>query len=118
MLKRTPTARWLLAFNPAAKAKPNFGLKNVGYFSSTTYHRPGMTYNSFLYVIIPIVAFFATMRANFFIVLDEIAGGGPVEYDYGQKRIHQAAPHEFMFAMGEGYKNGAAKYKETGVPLH
>jgi hypothetical protein len=113
---------YFLAFNAAAKARPNFGLKGVGWLSSTTYHNEWGTFWSFVAAGAPIASVWVLIYNGIWGFVDEIAGDGPRHVtmkELGQN-THADKPWEFVFSPGEGYANGPAKYRpEPGaIPLH
>merc|ERR1711991_407066 len=57
MLRKTQSNLYLLAFNAKAKARPNFGLPGVGYWSSNTYHQASHNAWGFVVVVFPYAAF-------------------------------------------------------------
>eukprot|EP00760_Papus_ankaliazontas_P010463 PhM_4_TR14278/c0_g1_i1/m.4983 len=119
MFHRTVSTKYILAFNPAAKARPNFGLKGVGYYSSETYHKAGRNYYSYVFTAIMPITVFSIYQANFFSIVDDLAGGGPVEYDYGFRKEH-TKPWDFAFPVGEGYAAGKPTYRkaEGAIEFH
>ena len=117
MLSRTGARLWYLSFNKAAKARPNFGLKGVGYYSAPNYDVAGETLYTLAGMAVFMVGMYTYNKMRVLVWIDSIAGGGPVEFDYGQDQIHAAPPWHFEFAIGEGYANGEPKYRETGIDL-
>lgn len=115
----TQRRHYLLAFNAKAKARPNFGLRGVGYFTSEVYHKAGSNYLGAVIVVAPYIATSLVMYQGFFCWLDSIAGGGPTELDYGWRK-EDKKPWDFAFDMGEGYANGPARLRPAaGAPdLH
>ena len=110
---------YLLAFNAKAKARPNFVLRGVGYWTSEIYHKPGQSYWTAVIAGGPLGVLTVIMYGGFWSWLDSIAGGGPQELDYGWRQ-EDKKPWDFAFDMGEGYANGPAKMRPApGAPdLH
>ena len=106
----TQVRSYHLAFNAKAKARPNFGLRNVGYWTSEVYHKRGQTIMSYVMTLTPMFVFTAIGYNGFFAWLDEISGGGPSELDYGW-RAEDHKPWDFAFDMGEGYAAGPARVR-------
>lgn len=109
---------YFLAFNPGCKARPNFGLKGVGFYSSEVHHKAGRSMIVWLFAIPPYLTGYLATRANVFNYLDTIAGGGPEPLDYHFPKDHK--PWEFKFDVGEGYAAGPARYRPAkgAAPLH
>nr|CCC51772.1 putative cytochrome c oxidase subunit I [Trypanosoma vivax Y486] len=103
----TSKRAYLTAFNAKAKARPNFGLRGVGYWTSEVYHRQGQNYWAVLCVIGPFLVIGSIMYDGFWSKLDEIAGGGPSHLDYGWRK-QDRKPWDFAFDIGEGYAAGPA----------
>ncbi len=124
MLRRTAPNAYFLAFNPKAKARPNFGLRGVGYYTSETYHKNGHNIWGALMLPAPFIALFAVVYNGLFAIVDDIAGGGPQEIDWVRDvkiNTHaQDKPWNFMFPLGEGFANGPARYRPApgATPLH
>ena len=106
----TPSATrsFFLAFNPGCKARPNFGLNGVGYYTSTTYHSKWQTVWGISICALPIATLYVLwFRIGIMGFVDEIAGGGPREmsvYEFGLNQ-HADKPWHFTFQNGEGYKH-------------
>lgn len=98
---------YLLAFNSKAKARPNFGLRGVGFWTSEVYNKHGQNYWMALCAFGPLAILGAIMYDGFWAKLDEIAGGGPSHLDYGW-RSQDRKPWDFSFDIGEGYAAGPA----------
>lgn len=110
---------YILAFNSKAKARPNFGLRGVGYWSSEVYHKPGQNYWMGLCSFGPMILVAALMYDGFWSKLDDISGGGPSHLDYGW-RSRDRKPWDFAFDIGEGYAAGPATHRGApgAVELH
>eukprot|EP00744_Colponema_vietnamica_P007500 GILI01010789.1.p1 GENE.GILI01010789.1~~GILI01010789.1.p1 ORF type:complete len:138 (+),score=27.78 GILI01010789.1:24-416(+) len=116
---QTQFRRYHLAFNAKAKARPNFGLRGVGYYSSEVYQKSGQNFYSILAVLCPVLVVGIIMSRGFFSYLDAISGGGPKALDYGFNK-DTSKPWEFNFDIGEGYAAGAPRLRPApGAPsLH
>ncbi|CAG9584271.1 cytochrome c oxidase subunit I [Leishmania major strain Friedlin] len=101
---------YMLAFNSKAKARPNFGLRGVGYWTSEVYHKPGQNYWMVVCCTGPFLLVGAIMMDGFWSKLDDISGGGPSALDYGW-RAQDRKPWDFSFDIGEGYAAGPAVYR-------
>ncbi|EAN94795.1 putative cytochrome oxidase subunit IX [Trypanosoma cruzi] len=101
----TTRRTYLNAFNAKAKARPNFGLRGVGFWTSEVYHKPGQNYWMALCVSGPFLIIGAIMYDGFWAKLDDIAGGGPSHLDYGWRK-QDRKPWDFAFDIGEGYAAG------------
>jgi hypothetical protein len=113
---------YLLAFNAKAKARPNFGLRGVGYYTSETYHSVYTNLWSAVITGAPMCTIAILGYNGIFALLDDVAGGGPKELkptDYGVNP-YADKPWEFRFAIGDGFANGPPKYKkaEGATELH
>lgn len=97
----------MLAFNSKAKARPNFGLRGVGYYTSEVYSKPGQTYWAVACFIVPFGIIASIMIDGFWAKLDTISGGGASHLDYGW-RAQDRRPWDFSFDIGEGYAAGPA----------
>lgn len=73
---------YILAFNAKAKARPNFGLRGVGYHTSEVYSTPGQAYWAILSIAAPIAIMTAILWDNFWAKLDDFAGGGAKVFHY------------------------------------
>jgi hypothetical protein len=113
MFRGTSSKLYLLAFNPKAKARPNFGLRNVGYNTSDdVYGKRGHAFSLLMVASLPVIFGYICHTEGLFRLFDEVGGGGP-------KSIPPAAygvtpdlpPWEFVFAIGEGYANGPARLR-------
>jgi hypothetical protein len=122
MLRKTATNKYLLAFNASAKARPNFGLPNVGYWSTDIYHKASHNFLVMGVVAFPCISFVAYMNSGVLPLIDEWCGGGPQHITPKQIGInlHADKPWEFRFGIGEGFRGGEAKYKKApgAVDLH
>lgn len=116
---KTQVRTYYLAFNAKAKARPNFGLRNVGFYSSNVYHKPGQQLTSLFGILVPMFVVGIIMSRGFFAYLDEISGGGSKPLDYGFSKDDNK-PWEFKFDIGEGYAAGAPRLRPApGAPsLH
>lgn len=116
---KTQIRTYYLAFNAKAKARPNFGLRNVGYWSSEVYNKPGQAVWSMVGCFVPLLVVGTICARGFFPYLDEISGGGPKHLDYGYPK-DSSKPWEFNFDIGEGYAAGAPRLRPSpGSPsLH
>lgn len=110
---------YLLAFNSKAKARPNFGLRGVGFWSSEAYHKPGQNYWMYLCSFGPMLLIGGLCLDGFWSKLDDIAGGGSQYLDYGW-RAADRKPWDFSFDIGEGYAAGPATYRAApgAISLH
>ena len=99
---------FFLSYNPKVKARPNFGLNGVGYYSSTTYHTKWQTVWGMAIAFLPIATIYILwFRIGIMGFVDEISGGGPREmsvYEFGLNQ-HADKPWHFTFQNGEGYKH-------------
>ena len=110
MFRSTPVASYKLAFNPAAKARANWGLKGVGLYSSTgVYTKAGQSAVAWTAGMgiawIYCSAIMTNKEANMFVH----AGGGPVPFPlsaYGIPEDWKEKPWEYSFGPGEGFENG------------
>lgn len=116
---QTQTRNYVLAFNTHAKARPNFGLRGVGYYTSETYHKAGQNYWMMVCTFTPFLIVASVMYSGFFSKLDEISGGGPEHLDYGWRK-EDRKPWDFSFDIGEGYAAGPARYRPApgAIELH
>ena len=118
MLRRSQTLNYFLAFNAKCKARPNFGLRGVGQYTSETYNKRGQTLWLIPIMSIPPLTIFLVNTKGVFKMLDEIGGGGPHNlepHEYGVPSDRK--PWEFKFAIGEGFAAGPAKLRPApGVP--
>jgi hypothetical protein len=116
---QTQARGYALAHNAHAKARPNFGLRGVGFWTSEVYHKSGQTYWMFVCAFTPFLIVGSVMYAGFFSKLDEIAGGGPQHLDYGWRKDAKQ-PWEFSFDIGEGFVAGAPRFRPApgAIPLH
>ncbi|KNH03626.1 cytochrome c oxidase subunit I [Perkinsela sp. CCAP 1560/4] len=118
MLRRSNIGRWYLAFNPQAKARPNFGLKGAGIYqeNSKRHLNMGKPLTIAIYVI-GACTLYAAKTMNIEHYIEEHAGGGPeVWISPEMEEALDSKPWEFKFLPGEGYER-KPKYKSTGVPL-
>lgn len=126
MLRRSQKLNYILAFNAKAKARPNFGLRGVGAYSSETYWPRYHNIISTIGYIAPMSVMCNIMYNGFFAIIDDVAGGGfHAMEDFGE--LHQCynfqaadKPWHFQFPPGEGYYAGPPKYRPAeGAPeLH
>jgi hypothetical protein len=110
MLRKTQSLNYYLAYNAKAKARPNFGLRGTGFWTSEVYNKQGTLNWVFAMWFIPFCSLYVVMWQGFFAELDELCGGGPKPLDYGWRK-NDRKPWDFSFDIGEGYAAGPARYR-------
>ena len=122
MFRGTQSRLYLLAHNAKAKARPNFGLPGVGYWTSSLYHKGADNGWVFVVVVFPMASFWIWGTSGILAAVDQWCGGGPQHITPKQMGVdfRKDKPWEFKFGIGEGFKNGEAKYKkaEGAIELH
>lgn len=122
MLRKTAANLYLLSWNAKAKARPNFGLPGVGYWTSTTYHQASHNAWVWVCVVFPYFTLVSFGQSSNLAVIDQWCGGGPQHITPKQMGVnmHADKPWEFRFGVGEGFKAGEAKFKKApgAIDLH
>jgi hypothetical protein len=115
MLRTSKPSLYLLAHNAKAKARPNFGLPGVGYWTSTTYHAAHHNFWVWICTVFPCAAFMVYGNSGIIISIDDWCGGGARHITPKQMgvNLHADKPWNFRFGVGEGFKAGEAKYKKA-----
>ena len=118
---------WTLAFNAKAKARPNFGLRGVGYYTSDVFLQKNAAYHGLIgwaCVFTFVLTMFKSEAVGW---VDGWRGGGSRELDeeammswHSGANWFDAKPWNMSFKSGEGYKAGEPKPNpaEGAAPFH
>ncbi len=116
-----------LAFNPRAKARPNFGQRGVGFYSSNVYCYASNQYILHIILLIPVLGTVTMIGNGVVRIVDSISGGGGVDLYkilFSQVRtsgfIDNSKPWNFVFPPGEGLAHGPPRYRfgQEGKEIH
>ena len=116
-----------LAFHPKAKARPNFGLRGVGYFTSDVFLPKNQVYYGIAGWTCVFTITMVLFKSEAVAWVDTFRGGGGREFDEEAMTMwnsgatwYDTKPWNFNFKGGEGFQAGEPKPNpaEGAAPFH